>query len=702
MLPALRRPRRVRRRTRMRPTGRPGRALPTPTGRAPRARPTAAERPGSARRHAPGTRRTAGTDRAWTRPRRRAGLPVPPITAPTPRRRAARPGTAAGLTHAWNVGAVATPPGAAAPSPRHPAAPGAPRRRRTVRSASRRRARRPVGGARPPHSGCGGALDDLLAGVQPSTWRRRLPTGAPARTRPARPTAASSRRPRAVRAPAGPAWRPSSGGRQSPVASGRRPRVSSRDCLAAPGERRPRRALRRGGHGRVEPVVLATLAARSVRTTSACTGSVDAASRARPSSTSAAVVATGVGMPCTAEQIAARPRPGACRSSARSRLPGSAVGLGEEREDPSPGVVGHHQRGAAAAGRGSRAGRRRRAAAPDRRPATRSASRRARRRARSRRTPSMPLAPRLASTRTSARRGPYHSRSRTGIEDDATTASPAPAARSSARAVAGSVAAGSSPSARSSAASAAPSAARHASSHAAGAGCGAPSGAGGLAGRRRAPSPAGISPSRRAATPTSRNSPTRRSGSRTRPVGLDEHVVPVDPGQPLVEDLRRRGFAHPDHDLWRQRTGHRGLTQEAVGAGHDVAVPARRTRSEAPPGSASPAGRQRLQRRGIADAPPGDEHAPPRRPPPCQLGDQVRRERPRHPRPAVPRRAVGPPGRERAGPAHQGLPELEVELHRSRTGAEGLEHDPARQGAPVSGAARIRRAGVGEEPHGLP
>ncbi len=57
-------------------------------------------------------------------------------------------------------------------------------------------------------------------------------------------------------------------------------------------------------------------------------------------------------------------------------------------------------------------------------------------------TPSIPLAPRLASTRTPLRGSPNHSRSRTGMDDDVNRLAPSGNAASTDRATPGSVTSG--------------------------------------------------------------------------------------------------------------------------------------------------------------------------------------------------------------------------------------------------------------------
>ena len=54
-------------------------------------------------------------------------------------------------------------------------------------------------------------------------------------------------------------------------------------------------------------------------------------------------------------------------------------------------------------------------------------------------TPSMPLAPRLATWRSPSRGAAYHSTSRTGIDDELTSVAPSGRASTSARATPGSV-----------------------------------------------------------------------------------------------------------------------------------------------------------------------------------------------------------------------------------------------------------------------
>ena len=85
-------------------------------------------------------------------------------------------------------------------------------------------------------------------------------------------------------------------------------------------------------------------------------------------------------------------------------------------------------------------------------------------------TPSMPLAPRLATTRTSSRAGANHSRSRTGMDDDTTSTPSAGTAARASSAVVGSVATPPAPRASSRVRRAVASASAHARVHSAGAG----------------------------------------------------------------------------------------------------------------------------------------------------------------------------------------------------------------------------------------
>ena len=458
--------------------------------------------------------------------------------------------------------------------------------------------------------------------------------------------------------------------------------------------------MRRGGHGRVEPLVVVDVG-RPVGAHDQGRhrlGRAGQVGEARPTSgRGAASVASGCGGRPAARR---RRRPGACRRSARSR----------GRAAPTPGA-------------GTRRSRPRRCRPP---PAAAAAGVRASpsrpfwswSRARSPisshvgapsratpvavdRTPSMPLAPRLASTRRPARRGPYHSRSRTGIEDDTTSASPAARPRAERpgprpvrwRRVRG----------RAAVEGRAPRRRRPPARRPSHAGCRLEPAAPG----RLPPAPGRRAQAPRRARPPSTCRQQRRPGrsgssTRARP-GRPATWPPPRPASHWPSDLGGRRIAHRRP---RPRAGARSARPRSGGAG----------RRHGPPPSGGPAGNRSGDRPGSASPAtrPGpaaqrDRHAPARprtgpvaptsrRPARATSAGSSRRSTGQ---PAVPRRAVRPAGGQRARRPDQRLPERQVEVDGSRAGPGGLEH------ARLASERQVRRpgrrsgqAGIGEEAHG--
>ena len=293
-------------------------------------------------------------------------------------------------------------------------------------------------------------------------------------------------------------------------------------------------------------------------------------------------------------------------------------------------------------------------------------------------TPSMPLAPRLARTRTSSRGAPYHSTSRTGIDDDVTTVAPGGTAASRSRATPGSVGSSWAPSTASNAACAVASAACHDVAH---------------AGSGRVPT-VRASAVQTAAGSACMTCAACRDGSRQAPSARHHHPRTVRRGQPLPHDLRCRRLTQLQDRLGPMAGGEVVDPQQGIGRRHDHEGAAHGSPSE---GRRSPATRRPR---------PAPGRGPDRRTP------LRRRSRPRATSSSSPRRATpwrstasrcppvvchGPSsGRwcgSRPGDADERLAERQVEVDRTGAArpARRLGHRLRRQRTP--GARGRQRSG---------
>ncbi len=247
-------------------------------------------------------------------------------------------------------------------------------------------------------------------------------------------------------------------------------------------------------------------------------------------------------------------------------------------------------------------------------------------------TPSMPLAPRLARTRTPSRGAPYHSTSRTGIDDDTTRLAPSGSAARTSRATPGSVGSARSASVRPMASWALASADVHRAPH----GVPVPAREAG----RTAPG------TRRSGRP----SPRRPRCARGRSSGRTDRPAPAERPRPPATGP---GPSTPADDRAGARPSACGRPRSARGGGGRRTPPpswrehpaARRRVGQHGPAGAR---RQPVHRSGVAGPGAGDDHA-------SLLVEQRRRGR-RAGRPRAPRsrRAGGStarrPGAPRGGP----------------------------------------------------
>ena len=301
-------------------------------------------------------------------------------------------------------------------------------------------------------------------------------------------------------------------------------------------------------------------------------------------------------------------------------------------------------------------------------------------------TPSMPLAPRLASTRTSSRAGPNHSSARTGIDDahdQGRSGRQAPAAR--AAATAGSVGAaggeqrvGHGPGRTS--------AWRHRAAH------GVPRAPVSAAARRRHTA--------EGSAMTANGDEVGRVGDRWPGARRAPRPRPMR-GEPLGQHLRRRRLAEPQHDgrhVRRRRTTAHGAAQSkrmiadsrlrtpergSASTGQPVGVRQRGDCAGAPhpaPATITPRWRSSIDTSRATAASSSDP------------GDRAERPLPRAP----PSR----PGGRSSGVADQRLAEREVEVHGPRVGARRRGERPGGQRAPRAARRQVGDTRCVEPAHG--
>ncbi len=312
-------------------------------------------------------------------------------------------------------------------------------------------------------------------------------------------------------------------------------------------------------------------------------------------------------------------------------------------------------------------------------------------------TPSMPLAPRLASTRRPERGTANHSTSRTGIDDDTTRVAPSGTERTTSRATAGSVGCAWTDSTEAMASPATASAWAHAPAQ-----LSAPSG---RRGRRRAPQVTGQHGGGGAGLGGDEGV-ERTVRIEAGPVGVDPHLPGRQPRQPLPHHLRRRQGAEAHHHLGGQALGHRRNPQEGVGVA-DGAL-GRDPTAAAGIGQDRPARgpTQRHHRGGVVDAGAGHDDPPPAGHPRGQRVEALVRQGLGLDHGLLPRATAGPArwkGRPRL--THQRLAEREVQVHRAAGTPQPRHRADVHLGgqrAPGVVGGRVGHPGIAEVAHRPP
>ena len=170
--------------------------------------------------------------------------------------------------------------------------------------------------------------------------------------------------------------------------------------------------------------------------------------------------------------------------------------------------------------------------------------------------------------------------------------------------------------------------------------------------------------------------------------------------QPLGQHLRGRRPAQSEDDRGRVRRGEAGVAEQVVERGHRRRAgsrqPDRGSASTGQPAAAASA----CTASGIARPGPGHDHAPLLVEAGRQRVELVPVERGPAADRLVPRPPVGPSGRQVAGPAHERVPEGQVEVDRARPRSRGVGQGAGHERAPPGGHRRVRRTGVGGVAHG--